>query len=129
MSRPLRYSALRSITSSWLNPVGIKEQGGGSFTLDYNNVFGNGSNPSQDNYQLSASASGANSISANPQFVNPASKDFRLSRVGAGQALDSPCIDAGSTTAEASNLGGRTAFTDHSPDVGIVDLGYHGTEL
>ena len=112
-----------------LNPVGIKEQGGGSFTLDYNNVFGNGSSPQDDNYRLSGSGSGANSISANPEFVNPAIKDFRLSRVGAGQMFNSPCIDAGSGTAEASNLGGRTAFTDDSPDVGIVDLGYHGTEL
>ena len=68
-------------------------------------------------------------MSAYPEFVNPAINDFRLSRVGAGQTVDSPCIDAGSTTAEALNLGGRTTFTDHSPDVGIVDLGYHGTEL
>jgi hypothetical protein len=110
-----------------LNPVGIKEQGGGTFTLDYNNVFGNG-NPAQDNYQLSGSAIGANSISVNPQFVDPG-KDFRLKRIAAGQEVDSPCIDAGSTTAEAGNLGDRSAFTDGSPDVGIIDLGYHGTEL
>jgi hypothetical protein len=110
------------------NPVGIKEQGGGSFTLDYNDVFGNGSNPG-DNYQLTASVIGANSMSAYPEFVNPANKDFRLSRVGAGQMVDSPCIDAGSAPAEALGLGGTTAFTDDSPDVGIVDLGYHGTEL
>ena len=83
----------------------------------------------EDNYQLSGSGIGANSISVYPEFVNPAIKDFRLSRVGAGQAVNSPCIDAGSTTAEARDLGGRTAFTDNSPDVGIVDLGYHGTEL
>jgi hypothetical protein len=70
-----------------------------------------------------------NSISVYPEFVDPATKDFRLKRVGAGQMVDSPCIDAGSTTAEVSVIGGRTAFTDHSPDVGIVDLGYHGTEL
>jgi len=110
------------------NPVGIKEQGGGSFTLDYNDVFANGSSP-KDNYQLLASVIGANSMSAYPEFVNPAINDFRLSRVGAGQTVNSPCIDAGSTTAEALNLGGRTTFTDNSPDAGIVDLGYHGTEL
>jgi len=110
------------------NPVGIKEQGGGSFTLDYNDVFANGSSP-KDNYQLLASVIGANSMSAYPEFVNPAINDFRLSRVGAGQTVNSPCIDAGSTTAEALNLGRRTTFTDNSPDAGIVDLGYHGTEL
>jgi hypothetical protein len=49
--------------------------------------------------------------------------------VGAGQTVDSPCIDAGSATAVAANLGGRTTFTDHSPDVGIVDLGYHGNKI
>ena len=107
------------------NPVGIKEQGGGSFTLDYNDVFAN----PEANYQLSGSGIGVNSISVYPEFVDPATKDFRLKRVGAGQMVDSPCIDAGSTTAEVSVIGGRTAFTDHSPDVGIVDLGYHGTEL
>jgi parallel beta-helix repeat protein len=107
------------------SPVGIKEQGGGSFTLDYNDVFAN----AEDNYQLSGSGIGANSISVYPEFVDPVTKDFRLKRVGAGQTVNSPCIDAGSTTAAAGVIGGRTAFTDLSPDVGIVDLGYHGTEL
>ena len=60
------------------NPVGIKEQGGGSFTLDYNNVFAN----TEEDYQLSGSGSGANSISTYPEFVDLANKDFRLSRVG-----------------------------------------------
>ena len=57
------------------NPVGIKEQGAGSFTLDYNDVFGNGGSP-QDNYQLSGSGIGANSMSAYPEFVNPADQGF-----------------------------------------------------
>ena len=96
------------------SPVGIKEQGGGSFTLDHNDVFFN----TEDNYQLVASGIGANSISVYPEFVDPVINDFRLKRVGAGQTVNSPCIDAGSATAEVRGLGGRTAFTDNSPDVG-----------
>jgi len=105
------------------NPVGIKEQGGGSFTLDYNDVFGN----TEDDYQLSLSPIGASSISTYPEFVDPTNQDFRLSRVASGQTVNSPCIDAGSATAAALSLGGRTAFTDGTPDVGTVDLGYHGS--
>ena len=105
------------------NAVGIKEQGAGSFTLDYNDVFSN----AQDDYQLSASTVGSHSLTVYPEFVNPAMKDFRLGRLSAGQPADSPCIDVGSTSADALGLGTRTAFTDGSPDVGIVDLGWHGT--
>jgi len=104
-----------------MNPVGIKEQGGGVFTLDHNDVFAN----DEDDYQLSASTIGVGSISIYPEFVDPANADFRLSQIGAGQAVDSPCIDAGSATAAALGLDSRTAFTDGSPDVGVVDLGYH----
>lgn len=62
------------------------------------------------------------SISVYPEFVDLPNKDFRLK-------VNSLCIDAGSASAEARGLGGRTALTGNSPDVGIVDLGYHGTEL
>ncbi len=104
--------------------VGIKEQGTGSFTLEHNDVFGNGTD-----YDLVRSDIGPGSISAAPGFVNPAAGDFRLGRVATGQPGNSPCIDAGSASSDAMNLGGRTAFTDKFPDTGLVDLGYHGTVL
>ncbi|MGE0681061.1 MAG: right-handed parallel beta-helix repeat-containing protein [Candidatus Binatia bacterium] len=113
------------------NKVGVKEPAGSNYTghatLDYNDVYGN-----TTNYDLShgsGTVQGANSFSASPAFINPASGDFRLSRQATGQAVDSPAIDKGSDTAENLNLSGRTAFTDKYPDVGQVDLGYHGTPL
>jgi len=38
---------------------------------------------------------------------------------------DSPCVDAGSMTAAAAGLDGRTTRIDGTPDSGDVDLGYH----
>ncbi|MBN1592868.1 MAG: right-handed parallel beta-helix repeat-containing protein [Candidatus Coatesbacteria bacterium] len=38
---------------------------------------------------------------------------------------DSPCIDAGNTSAAAAGLAGRTTQSDGSADSGLVDLGYH----
>ena len=114
------------------NPVGVKEPAGSAYkgraVLNYNNVQGN----SGGNYQLSSgsgSVPGPQSISLPPAFVDPANADFRLSRRVAGQSTDSPLIDRGSDTAENLGLGGRTAFSDKSPDVDLVDLGYHGTLL
>jgi parallel beta-helix repeat protein len=112
------------------NPTGIKEQLNsgytGKATLDYNNVNGNNTN-----YNLNpttGTVAGPNSISVAPGFVDAANDDFRLGRVATGQT-DSACIDRGSDTSAAVGLGGRTAFTDKSPDTGAVDLGYHGTLL
>lgn len=113
------------------NPVGVREPAGSDYigraTLDYNDVYGNTSN-----YSLSAGSGtvkGPNSLTAAPIFIDPANNDFRLGRQATGQATDSPAINKGSDTAENLALGGRTAFSDKSPDVGQVDLGYHGTSL
>lgn len=106
------------------SPIGIKEQGSGTFTLQYNDVVGNATD-----YDLGLSVKGPGSIAKDPGFVNAAAGDFRLGRVATGQPADSPCIDAGSDTSSATNLDGRTAFTDKLPDTGLVDLGYHGTPL
>jgi hypothetical protein len=114
------------------NPVGIREPAGsdykGKAILDYNDVYNNPGG----NYVLSkgsGSKPGPHSISLDPAFVTPGSGDFRLGRKATGQAIDSPVIDRGSDTADNLDLGGRTAFTDKYPDVGQVDLGYHGTQL
>jgi hypothetical protein len=114
------------------SPVGIKEPGGepykGRTLLDHNNVFA----CSVRNYDLSGGGNtkvGLNSISLDPIFVNPAADDFRLGRRATGQLSDSPAIDQGMETAEATGLDSRTAFTDKHPDMGRVDLGYHETLL
>lgn len=113
------------------NPVGVREPSGSDYTgratLDYNDVYNN-----TTNYSLSSGSGtvkGPNSIAVAPAFIDPANNDFRLGRQATGQAADSPVINKGSDTAENLGLGGRTAFTDKSPDVDQVDLGYHGTPL
>jgi Right handed beta helix region len=129
-SAPVFSTVLNNIVVQ--NQVGIREPAGSDYTgkaiLDYNNVYGNPGG----NYVLSKAAgskAGPHSISLDPVFVAPANSDFRLGRKATGQAADSPAIDRGSDTAENLGLSGRTAFTDKYPDVGRVDLGYHGTLL
>lgn len=72
--------------------------------------------------------SGSN-IDMDPLFVaggiGDLSEAFYLSAVVAGQAADSPCIDAGSVPASAMGLDQRTTRTDLEPDSGTVDMGYH----
>jgi len=112
------------------NHVGIKEPSASGYQgiakLEFNTVINN----SLGNFDLSPTGSvvGASAISQDPLFasVNRASPDFlKLSRVASGQAVNSPCIDRGSTAADTIGLGTRSAFTDNTLDTGRVDLGYH----
>jgi len=61
-------------------------------------------------------------LDTDPLFVIGELGDFYLSQIAAGQAEDSPCIDAGFGPAE--EIGGSTR-TDHVGDIGTVDMGYH----
>jgi hypothetical protein len=54
--------------------------------------------------------------------------DYHLSQVAAGQAVDSPCLDAGSDLAVNLGLDKFTTRTDKVGDEGIVDMGYHYSE-
>ncbi len=54
--------------------------------------------------------------------------DYHLSQIVAGQAADSPCVDAGSDTAANLGMDIYTTRTDKVPDEGIVDMGYHYIE-
>lgn len=49
-----------------------------------------------------------------------------LSHRGAGQGANSPCIDKGLGTPGVLGLRGTSTRTDAKPDVGRVDIGYHG---
>jgi hypothetical protein len=51
--------------------------------------------------------------------------DYYLSQTAAGEALDSPCVDAGSDTAANLGLDELTTRTDQVEDAGMVDMGYH----
>ena len=68
---------------------------------------------------------GEGNISDDPLFVSGPLGGYYLSCRAAGQASDSPCIDRGSATAGSFGLDKFTTRTDHVPDTGIVDMGYH----
>lgn len=63
----------------------------------------------------------ASDISGDPQFEG----DFFLAQSAAGQAAESPCVDAGGLA--SADLGFAVAWTrsDGVPDDGPADLGYH----
>lgn len=69
--------------------------------------------------------SGAFNINQNPLFVTSPCGDYYLSQVAAGQAADSPCVDAGSDLAVNLGMDKYTTRTDYVNDVSIVDMGYH----
>ncbi len=68
---------------------------------------------------------GEGNLDDTPRFVDGPTGGYYLSSRQAGQPQDSPCIDAGSDSAENRGLAARTTRTDERPDVGAVDLGYH----
>lgn len=91
-------------------------------------LWGNG----DDLYGCSASYSciedgdaGVGNISSYPEFVDLVTNDFHLKQIAAGQAVDSPCVDAGSDTAKNLGMDIFTTRTDQLPDKGLVDMGYH----
>ena len=65
---------------------------------------------------------GEGNFSADPLFVTGPGGDFYLSQTAAGQAADSPCVDAGDP---AGGMIEGTTRTDLVQDAGIVDTGFH----
>jgi len=51
--------------------------------------------------------------------------DYHLSQIAAGQAVNSPCVDAGSDLAVNLGMDRFTTRTDNVADTGIVDMAYH----
>jgi hypothetical protein len=68
---------------------------------------------------------GTGNIDADPCFVSGPLGDYYLSQVAAGQAVNSPCVDAGSDTAANLGMDVFTTRTDGLADGGVVDMGYH----
>ncbi|MHC4498685.1 MAG: LamG-like jellyroll fold domain-containing protein [Planctomycetota bacterium] len=64
-------------------------------------------------------------IDADPCFVSGSEGDYYLSQITAGQANNSPCVDAGSDLADNLGMGMYTTRTDDIGDGGVVDMGYH----
>ncbi len=65
---------------------------------------------------------GAGNIDADPLFVTGPEGDYYLSQLAAGQAQQSPCVDAGDP---AAIMVEGTTRTDGIPDQEVVDMGYH----
>ncbi len=59
-----------------------------------------------------------------PLFVTGPNGDYYLSQPP-GQAFTSPCVNAGSDTAENLGLDDKATSTNGDLDTGIVDMGYH----
>lgn len=68
---------------------------------------------------------GEGNISDNPRFVSGPLGNYYLSQIAAGQAVDSPCVDAGSDTAVNLGMDIFTTRTDELKDTSIADMGYH----
>ena len=71
---------------------------------------------------------GHKDFSKDPLFVPVAQErkgNFCLSQRASGQDSESPCVDAGSSTAANLGLQRSTTRTDNAGDTGMVDIGYH----
>ncbi|MBN2208443.1 MAG: hypothetical protein JW759_04020 [Candidatus Coatesbacteria bacterium] len=64
-------------------------------------------------------------IHSDPLFAAGALGEHYLSHIDSGQPETSPCVDAGSILASESTVAGLTTRTDHEPDTGRVDMGFH----
>ena len=80
----------------------------------------------------SAWASLPTNFDADPLFVTGPFGDYYLSQTAAGQQQESPCVNAGSTSATlprisspTTRISSRTTRTDGAFDAGVVDIGYH----
>lgn len=83
----------------------------------------------QNNPDYEGLNSPTSSLSVDPLFVDPLNDNFYLSQKAAGQAQDSPLVNAGSNTAAALGLDNRTTRSDGVSDTGVVDIGFHYSVL
>ncbi|MBM3324144.1 MAG: T9SS type A sorting domain-containing protein, partial [Calditrichaeota bacterium] len=65
---------------------------------------------------------GTGNINADPLFVSGADSPYYLSQLVAGQAVQSPCVDAGDPSSPVTE---GTTRTDGVQDTWPVDMGYH----
>jgi len=98
---------------------GIGAYTGAAPVLLNNDVW---SNAGGDYYGISP---GPRDISRDPLFASGMRGNYYLSQVAAGQTMDSPCLDSGSTRADSLGLDRYTTRTDSVNDRGIVDIGFH----
>ena len=79
-------------------------------------------------FQPGAGNIGADIVNDDPLFVSGILGDYYLSQTATqdpNQSSNSPCVDAGSASASSLGMDNYTTRTDHVPDRGFVDMGYH----
>ena len=84
------------------------------------NLYAGGIDISYTNVQ--GGYAGTGNLNADPEFCTGTCGDYCLSHIAAGQATNSPLIDAGDPV---STLITGTTRTDEVLDEGIVDIGFH----
>jgi hypothetical protein len=85
-----------------------------SITLDYNNVYGS----STANYSLGLLPTGDHSLSVDPKFIDPTSRNFQLDET-------SPLIDAGTTIDAITNdIVGVNRPQGNAYDIGAYESAY-----
>jgi len=62
-----------------------------------------------------------------PEFAESGEQfgEYYLSQISAGQSVDSPCLNAGSDTAQNLELHLVTTRTDEEADTDMIDMGFH----
>jgi predicted outer membrane repeat protein len=110
-----------------------------SFTMDYSDLEGGVQNIVQTGDCISnpdlCFPESTNPVDGDPLFLSRAGAEdnprqaYYLSQTAGGQVTDSPCLDAGSRTAEQALMNTSTTQNGENgnqlPDEGTVDLGYH----
>jgi len=99
------------------NAIGILRESGGVAASDYCAFWNNG----QDLYGLSY---GRHDFQADPLFALAAWGSYLLSQTAAGQAADSPCVDAGEP-GQYPPIPAGTTRTDGGADAPPSDIGFH----
>ena len=100
-------------------PIGLRLDTAGVL-VHHDLVFGSGTPVSPENYAI-----GGGVVWSDPRFVaGDPTHPFALAQVAAGQAADSPAVDAGSAGTISRDIGGATR-TDGVADTGVADMGFH----
>ncbi len=89
-------------------------------------------------YGPGGSLTGPGNISLEPKFKGGSLSSYYLKQIASGQLIDSPCVDAGSTSVEAwaaelaaacgedaAELLAANTRRDGRPDIGTLDIGFH----
>lgn len=109
------------------NTRGVRVDGTGTTVITYNDVWNNAGG----NYAGLADPTGTDgNISLDPLFVSGPYLTYYLSQIAAGQAVNSPALDAGDGPAAAlADYDYLTTRSDNWFDRGVVDMGYHHRRL